>query len=212
MILIGQRNIESEAISNNRLYPVIMYELQKKTNASRFLIVDDCRSLSWHCGDHFDIISDKSDCYVEEWSDEINIRYIHEELAGEDFFSTYYMENEKSLLIKLKLENVLVSVLKNEMTADTLNDNLKIIGFKDDNTDIVIKAFLNNADLFELREFAEKIYNEVAELKGYIVDVIVEKLSQYRAPEIENLFIEIYMCYQYGTKETLDIISKYLDL
>lgn len=211
MILRCQRSIEAEAISNNKLYPVIMYDLQKITHVRRYLIVDDCRSLSWHCSDRFDIISDKSECYIEEGSDEINIRYIHKELAGEDFFSTYYMEDEKSLIIKLKLEEVLISVLTNEMTAKTLYDNFKIIGFKDDNTDIVLKAFLNNADLFELSEFAERIYDEVAELEGYIIDVIVEKLSQHKAPEIERLFIEISMCYQEDTKETLNIISKYLD-
>ena len=212
MILRCQRSIAAEAISNNKLYPVIMYELQKITHVRRFLIVDDCRSLSWHCSDRFDIISDKSECYIEECSDEINFRYTHKELAGEDFFSTYYMEDEKSLLIKLKLEEVLISVLTNEMTAKVLYKNLIIIGFRDDNIDIVLKAFLNNADSFELSEFAEWIYDEVTELDYYIIDVIVEKLSQHKTPEIENLFKEIYMCYQDDTKETLTIISKYLNM
>ena len=212
MILRCQRSIEAEAISNNKLYPVIMYELQKTTHERRFLIVDDCRSLSWHGSERFDIISDNLECYIEEGSDEINIRYIHKELAGEDFFSTYYMEDEKSLLIKLKLEEVLISVLTNEITAETLYNNLKIIGFKDDNTKIVLKAFLNNADSVELSEFAERICDEVAELEYYIIDVIVEKLSQYKALEIERLFFEIYMCYQDDTKETFNIISKYLNI
>ena len=122
------------------------------------------------------------------------------------------MEDETSLLIKLKLEEVLISVLANEMTAETLYDYLRIIGFKDDNTDIVLKAFLNNADSFELSEFAERIYDEVAELEGYIIEVIVKKLIQCKTPEVESLFIEINMCYQDGTKEILNIISKYLDV
>ena len=41
MILRCQRSIVAEAISNNKLYPVIMYEQQKITHVRRFLIVDD---------------------------------------------------------------------------------------------------------------------------------------------------------------------------
>ena len=40
MILRCQRSIVAEAISNNKLYPVIMYEQQKITHVRRFLIVD----------------------------------------------------------------------------------------------------------------------------------------------------------------------------
>ena len=49
-------------------------------------------------------------------------------------------------------------------------------------------------------------------MNDYIIKIIVEELSYYKEPEIENLFIELYMTELIDKKNISDIICKYLNM
>lgn len=209
MILKCKQTIEREALSNDRLYPVLAYETEGKTDICRFLIADDCGSLAWHDNNHLDIISNNLDCYIKESSHETTITYIHIDLADRDFLTKYYLENEESVIARSNLENTIVSILSNELTADDLEKNLDVIGYNDENTDVVLRAFFKNADISRITKFSEELYCRIVDIKSHILKIIVDELSRYRAKEIDNLFIEIHAS-PYCTDEILDKINQYL--
>lgn len=210
MILKCNRNVSCESISVHRVYPVIAYEIDIDKSVKKYQIVDDCRSLSWKSIELFEVISDRLDNFIKLNNDK-RIKYIYADLNEENFFVNYYSEGEKFLEANKQLEECLISILSKELTIDELMQNLNIVGYSDDNADILLKAFFRQANRKDIIIFARTIYNKIGELNSYIVHIIVENLVPYKENDIENLFIQLYMDALLCNKDTIKMINEYLD-
>lgn len=207
MILRCTRTIIREGISVNRLYPVIAFEFTNEGKNSKFQILDDSRSLALKDIKFFEIISNSLDGYIK-----IGNKYIYKDLAYKDFSIDFYSEDEKTIEANSRLENSFISIFSHELTLNELLCHLKLIGYYDENTDILLKAFFNKANKKDIIFFVNSIYDEIIKMNTYIIKIIVEGLSCYREPEIENLFVELYMTDLINKKDISDIIYKYLDM
>lgn len=206
MILRSLRNICQEGLSADKLYPVIAYEIEIKTGKKRFQIVDDCRSLSWKTGDLFEVVSDTMDGFVKTDNSKTIAKYTYTDLAKEDFWINYYLENEDSVIANNQLEKTLISIYSNELSTDKLLYNLDIIRYRGENADILLKAFFKKANYETKIASARTVYDKIREMDDYIVQIIVEKLSDFKEKEVENLFLELYMNQLTGSNNTQDII------
>ena len=207
MILRCTRTIIRGGISVNRLYPVITYEFTDKEKDDKFQILDNSRSLVLKESEFFEIISNSLNDYIK-----IDNKYVYKDLAYKDFSTNFYSEDEKSIEANSRLENSFISIFSNELTINELLYHLKIIGYCDENADILLKAFFNKANKKDIISFVSSIYDEIMKMNDYIIKIIVEELSYYKEPEIENLFIELYMTELIDKKNISDIICKYLNM
>ncbi len=207
MILRCTRTIIRGGISVNRLYPVITYEFTDKGKDDKFQILDNSRSLVLKESEFFEIISNSLNDYIK-----IDNKYVYKDLAYKDFSTNFYSEDEKSIEANSRLENSFISIFSNELTINELLYHLKIIGYCDENADILLKAFFNKANKKDIISFVSSIYDEIMKMNDYIIKIIVEELSYYKEPEIENLFIELYMTELIDKKNISDIICKYLNM
>ena len=207
MILRCTRTIIRGGISVNRLYPVITYEFTDKGKDDKFQILDNSRSLVLKESEFFEIISNSLNDYIK-----IDNKYVYKDLAYKDFSTNFYSEDEKSIEANSRLENSFISIFSNELTINELLYHLKIIGYYDENADILLKAFFNKANKKDIISFVSSIYDEIMKMNDYIIKIIVEELSYYKEPEIENLFIELYMTELIDKKNISDIICKYLNM
>ncbi len=207
MILRCTRTIIRGGISVNRLYPVITYEFTDKGKDDKFQILDNSRSLVLKESEFFEIISNSLNDYIK-----IDNKYVYKDLAYKDFSTNFYSEDEKSIEANSRLENSFISIFSNELTINELLYHLKIIGYCDENADILLKAFFNKANKKDIISFVSSIYDEIMKMNDYIIKIIVEELSYYKEPEIENLFIELYMTKLIDKKNISDIICKYLNM
>ena len=207
MILRCTRTIIRGGISVNRLYPLITYEFTDKGKDDKFQILDNSRSLVLKESEFFEIISNSLNDYIK-----IDNKYVYKDLAYKDFSTNFYSEDEKSIEANSRLENSFISIFSNELTINELLYHLKIIGYCDENADILLKAFFNKANKKDIISFVSSIYDEIMKMNDYIIKIIVEELSYYKEPEIENLFIELYMTELIDKKNISDIICKYLNM
>lgn len=204
MILKSKRNIEKEGISVNQLYPVVEYEENIKTGIMKFRIYDDCRSLSWKTIDNF---STKSGL-LENYSKDIDADIIHYTYNGLDkeFFYRFYLENEDSKIATLQLEKVIIDIISDELSIEDIMININELGFNNENIDIQLKAFFKEALKQDIIKFSNSMYNRVADINNYLLEVIVDNIKLYKEPEVESLLMEIYMSAS-CSKEILNTID-----
>lgn len=212
MILKCKRNVSGESLSVHRIYPVIAYEIDIEKGAERYQVVDDCRSLSWKNIDFFEVICDRLDGFIKSNKSDKKIKYIYADLVGNDFFVNYYSENENAIAANKQLEESLISILSKELTGNELMQNLNMVGYSDENADLLLKALFRQAGKQDIILFAQKIYNETEKLNSYIVHIIVENLTVYKESDIERLFIQLYMDDLLCKKDTLEMINRYLGI
>lgn len=212
MILRSQRNISSEGLSVNRLYPVIAYEVEAKNGESKFQIVDDCRSLSWKQIEAFQVISGAVDNYMKVIDNKTVKKYMYKNLTNTDFETDYYSENEKSVIAGKQLEKALISIFSNELSVKELLYNLDTIGYNDDNADLLLKSFFCKANSKDIIIFVNAIYNKILEMSSSIIKIIVEELSNYQEIEINNLFMELYINASFISNKTQEKITQYLKI
>lgn len=208
MILRSKRNIEREGISVNQLYPVIEYEKNLQSGTERYKIYDDCRSVSWKTLGNFSVESDMLDNYTKKRSgDTDSYSYIG---IDEDFYTQLYLENEESRCVREKLEKKLIDILSSELSVENIMNNIEELGLKNENIDMLLIAFFKKATKQDIINLSVNLYDRITEMNSYILEIIVNNMKLYKEPDVENLFVEIYMnasC----TEEVLNLINKYLD-
>lgn len=208
MILKSKKNIEREGISVNQLYPVIEYEKNIQTGIKRYKIYDDCRSLSWKTLENFNVESDILENYTKERNDDI-YSYIYIGIK-EDFYTSLYLENDESVYVRKELEKKLIDIISSELSIENIMNTIEEIGFENESIDLLLKAFFKKATKQDIINLAICLYDRITEINTYILEIIVKNIRLYKEPDVENLFIEIYMnacC----TEEVLNMISNYLD-
>lgn len=208
MILKSKKNIEREGISVNQLYPVIEYEKNIQTGIKRYMIYDDCRSLSWKTLENFNVESDILDNYTKKRNDDI-YSYIYIGIK-EDFYTSLYLENDESVYVRKELEKKLIDIISSELSIENIMNTIEEIGFENESIDLLLKAFFKKATKQDIINLAICLYDRITEINTYILEIIVKNIRLYKEPDVENLFIEIYMnacC----TEEVLNTISNYLD-
>lgn len=211
MILKCNRNVSGEGLTNNRLYPVIAYKIDTIDNNITYQIVDDCGSLSWIQADRFDLISLSKEEYIKVVNDN-NSKYVYKYLLDSDFFTDYYLENEKSVAANKKLEDTLVSILASELEVDKVLKYLELVGYEDESADILIKAFFLKARQEDIIKYSNDLYEQISTFSNYIVQVIVCNLSHYKVTEVESLFMQLYLNGLPYNNEILKIVNDYLNV
>jgi len=210
MILQCKRNISSEGLTANRLYPVIAYEINLDNDIVTYQIVDDSRSLSWSRSDRFKVVNYSKEGYIKIDSNNGSLKYLYKDLSDTSFFVDYYLEDEKSIIANKKLENALISILSNELTTNEVLSHLEVVGYQDENADLLLKSYFLNAKEDDIINFANMLYDKIPMLNNYIVQIIIESLKRYKAVEIENIFMELYLNSSFYSEETLKVIDDYL--
>lgn len=212
MILQCKRNIGTEGLTACRLYPVIAYKVDYEDNMIAYQIVDDCRSLSWSQIDKFEEVSNCKEGYIKTDTDNKIQKYIYKDLTSKDFFVDYYLENEESLRANEKLESTLVSILGNELAANKISTYLEAVGYQDENADLLMKAFFLKANKYDVINFSRALYEKLPMLNNYIIQIVIEKLSNYRASEIESIFVALYINGFSYNEEIMNVINSYLGI
>lgn len=212
MILQSKRNVSSEGLTINRLYPVIAYEINLDNDISACKIMDDNRSLTWRQIDRFDVVSYTKEGYIKAEDDNRVLKYLYEYLSDKDFFVDYYSENEKSIIASEKLENAFISILSNELDSKELLSYLEILGYQDENADLLVKAFFIKAKENDINIFAKMLYDKIYMLNNYLFEIIIKSLSYYKTTEIESIFMELYINSSSYSEEIMKIVSNYLNI
>jgi len=210
MILKCTREIPSEGLTVHRLYPVIAYAVDLEGNIASYQVVDDCHSLSWRQNERFVVVSQCRDEYIKLEENKKLQKYVHKDLIDGDFFIHYYLENEKSIAARAKLEKVFTLILANELTSIELLSSMDVIGHQDENRDLLLKAFFLRANKQDIINFTNDLYDNISEYHSYIVQIIVENLSEYKERAVENLFMQLYLNNSNCEKKAMDIINEYL--
>jgi len=212
MTLKCKRNISSEGLTANRLYPVIAYEINLDDSIVTYQIVDDSGSLSWPQNDRFEVVSCSKEGYIKVDGSNGSLKYLYEVLSDMSFFVDYYLEDEKSKIANRKLEKALISILSNELTTNELLSHLEVVGYQDENTDLLLKSFFLKANENDIINFANMIYDKISTLKNYIVQIIIERLSNYKTVETENIFMELYLNGSSYSEEIRREVDDYLKI
>ena len=212
MILQSKRNVSSEGLTAERLYPVIAFNINLDNDINTCKILDDNRSLSWRQIDRFDVVSYAKEGYIKAGGDNSFLKYLYENLSDKDFFADYYLENEKSIIASEKLENALVSILSNELNSKELLSYLEIVGYKDENADLLLKSFFLKAKEKDIIIFANMLYDKIPMLNNYIIEIIIKNFSCYKTMEIESIFMELYINSSSYSEEIMKKVSSYLNI
>ncbi len=212
MILQSKRNVSSEGLTAERLYPVIAFNINLDNDINTCQILDDNRSLSWRQIDRFDVVSYAKEGYIKAGGDNSFLKYLYENLSDKDFFADYYLENEKSIIASEKLENALVSILSNELNSKELLSYLEIVGYKDENADLLLKSFFLKAKEKDIIIFANMLYDKIPMLNNYIIEIIIKNFSNYKTMEIESIFMELYINSSSYSEEIMKKVSSYLNI
>jgi hypothetical protein len=212
MILKCKRDIRSESLTANRLYPVIAYDVNLNDDTVSYKIMDDSRSLSQRQNDRFEIVSYSKVGYIVVDGDNRFTKYLYKDLTDKDFFVDYYLENEKSIIASEKLENALISILSNELDSNVILNYFKMFSYEDENSEILIKAFFIKANEDEIITLSTMLYDEITMLNNFLVEIIIKNLSRYKAREIESLFMELYINSSSCSKGVMEIVNNYLNI
>lgn len=212
MILQSKRNVSSEGLTAERLYPVIAFNINLDNDINTCQILDDNRSLSWRQIDRFDVVSYAKEGYIKAGGDNSFLKYLYENLSDKDFFADYYLENEKSIIASEKLENALVSILSNELNSKELLSYIEIVGYKDENADLLLKSFFLKAKEKDIIIFANMLYDKIPMLNNYIIEIIIKNFSNYKTMEIESIFMELYINSSSYSEEIMKKVSSYLNI
>lgn len=212
MILRCIRDVSSEAVTANRLYPVIAYDINLDDDIVTYQIVDDSRSLSKRKNDRFEVISYSKEGYIKVDGDNRFLKYLYKDLSDKDFFVDYYSENEKSILANKKLENTLISILSHELDSNELLSYLEMVGYQDENSELLLRAFFLKAKENDIIRFSTVMYDKISMLNNYLVEIIIRNLSNYKAKEIENIFMELYINNTSYSEKVMERISNYLNI
>lgn len=200
--------MENQGISVNQLYPVIEYEENVQTGAKKYRIYDDCRSISWRNIDNFDIESSLLDNYIKKDKEGVNT-YIYKGI-DEQFLYKLYLENDESKVAVSELEDNLIDIISGELSVKNISNNIFELGLKNETTEMQLRAFFRKAGNQEVNNLAIELYNRVQDINPYILTMIVDNLKSYKEPDVENLFIEIYMNISCD-KHILNIVDSYLN-
>lgn len=207
MILKSKRNVESEGISVNQLYPVLEYEKSAQSGIVRYKIYDDSKSMSWKTGDNFNIESDILEKYVQRKDSSTYIyRYVGIE---ENFYIKLNLESEESQCAVQELEKIIINIISDELSIEVIMNNINELGFNSEEIEMQLNAFFRKAKKQEVIQFAIELYDKVTEINSYILSIIIDNMKMYKDNDIENLFIEIYMSTSCNEKE-LNTINDYL--
>lgn len=212
MILQCKRDVSSEGLTAKRLYPVIAYEINLDNDIITCQIMDDNRSLSRRQNDRFEVVSYSKEGYIKVDGDNRFLKYIYEDLSDKDFFVDYYLENEKSIIANRKLENALISILSDELNSNELLSYLEMVGYKDENADLLLRAFFLKAKENDIIIFSKMVYDKMPMLNNYLVEIIIKSLSRYKATEIDSIFMELYMNSYSYSEGIMKIVSNYLNI
>lgn len=212
MILKCIREATGEGITINRLYPAIGYNIGKNSHSNIYYIFDDVSSLSWRQDNRFILLSSNPNNYIMINEDETCFEYVYKELADKTFLTNFYSEDEKSIKARLELENILISIYVDELTIDELVSYIKETDNRDYNLEYFFKAFFEKADLHEVRNLAEILYGYISIFDANLIQLIVEKLSNYKDVVIENLFMELYLNYPFCNMISKTLIENYLGM
>jgi hypothetical protein len=204
--------VSSEAVTANRLYPVIAYDINLDDDIVTYQIVDDSRSLSKRKNDRFEVISYSKEGYIKVDGDNGFLKYLYKDLSDKDFFVDYYSENEKSILANKKLENTLISILSHELDSNELLSYLEMVGYQDENSELLLRAFFLKAKENDIIRFSTVMYDKISMLNNYLVEIIIRNLSNYKAKEIENIFMELYINNTSYSEKVMERISNYLNI
>lgn len=211
MILRCIRDVSGEALTANRLYPVIAYDINLDDIVT-YQIVDDSRSLSKRKNDRFEVISYSKEGYIKIDSDNGFLNYLYKDLSEKDFFVDYYSENERSILANKKLENTLISILSHELESNELLSYLEMVGYQDENAELLLKAFFRKAKENDIIKFSTVMYDKISMFSNYLVEIIIENLCNFKAKEIENVFMELYINNTSYSEKGMERVSKYLNI
>ncbi|BCN32204.1 hypothetical protein [Anaeromicropila herbilytica] len=212
MILKCIKEISREGLSVGRVYPVIGYKIDTVNETTYYQIIDDDRAISWRQSDRFVVLSSKIDNYINSGNEKTSIKYVYKEIADYDIINGYYSENDSSTEASYKLENILISIMANELSLQELMSNLSNTGFHDENSEMLLKTFFMKANKQDIMNIAEILYNNVFDLDTYIIQLVVKNLVKYKEVIIEDLFIELYMKSTSCDEETLSMIKEYLEI
>lgn len=212
MILRCIRDVSSEAVTANRLYPVIAYDINLDDDIITYQIMDDSRSLSKRKKDRFEVISYSKEGYIKVDGDNGFLNYLYKDLSDKDFFVDYYSENEKSILANKKLENTLVSILSHELGSNELLSYLEMVGYQDENAELLLRAFFLKADESDIIRFSKVVYDKLSMFNNYLIEIIIKKLSYYKAKEIENIFMELYINSTSYSEKVMERVGNYLNI
>ena len=206
MILKSKRSVEKEGISVNQLYPVIEYRESIKSGRKAFRIYDDSKSLSWKSINNFYMKSDDLNRYSKDtYIDTIHYIYIS---LDPKLFDEFYFKDEQSKISIIKLEEVAIDILSDELLIEDIIVNINELGFKNENIDTQLKVFFNKASKQEIINFIKNIYDNIMEINEYLLQIIVNNIILYNDPQVENLLVEIYMN-SFCSKEVKSTIDKY---
>lgn len=211
MILRCIRDVSGEALTANRLYPVIAYDINLD-HIVTYQIVDDSRSLSKRKNDRFEVISYSKEGYIKIKNDHGFLDYLYKDLSDKDFFVDYYSENERSILANQKLENTLITILSHELDSDELLFYLEMVGYQDENAELLLRAFFLKAKENDIIRFSTVMYDEISMFSNYLVEIIIENLCNFKAKEIENIFMELYINNSFYSEKVKERASRYLKI
>lgn len=211
MILRCIRDVSSEALTANRLYPVIAYDINLDDIVT-YQIVDDSRSLSKRKNDRFEVISYSKEGYIKIDGDNGFLNYLYKDLSDKDFFVDYHSENERSILANKKLEKTLISILSNELDSNELLFYLEMVGYQDENAELLLRAFFLKAKENDIIRFSTVMYDKISMFSNYLVEIIIENLCNFKANEIENIFMELYINNTSYSEKVMERVSKYLNI
>jgi hypothetical protein len=204
--------VYSEALTANRLYPVIAYDINLDDDIVTCQIVDDSKSLSQRQNDRFEVVSYSKEGYIKVDGDNRFLKYLYKDLSDKEFFLDYYFGNEKSIVANEKLENALISILSNELGSNEILSYLEMVGYQDENADLLIRAFFLKAKENDIITFSTVMYDKITMLNSYLVEIIIKNLSYYKVKEIESIFMELYINSTSYSEGVMVIVSNYLNI
>jgi len=206
MIIKAKRSMEKQGISHNQLYFVIRYKENIKSGEKIFYIFDDCKTLSWENAEYFSVGTCSLKNYKKEISDD-TVCYTYKNL-DDSFFSDFYLENDASEKAVIKLENTIVDVIAEELTAKEILKNIDDIGLNGESVEYQLKAFFKICSKEEAVALVNILGNYSPEIYAYLFEIIVTSIISYKGKEIDSLLSEIFSC-PLCSEKLRDIISDY---
>lgn len=206
MIIKAKRSMGKQGVSHNQLYFVIKYKEIIKSGEKIFYIFDDCRTLSWENAEYFSVETCSLDNYKKEISDD-TVCYTYKNL-DDNFFSDFYLENDVSEKAVIKLENTMVDVIAEELTAKDILKNIDDIGLNGESVEYQLKSFFKICSNEDVRNLVSILGNYSPEIYAYLFEIIVTSIISYKGTEIDTLLSEIFSC-PLCSEKLRDIISDY---